>query len=84
MNFPFLSKQQVSTKVDKLKRSFEKYRKRNNEQFAEKLHHLFDITKSNGNWLCGEDKELCRRQIESGGRTGYMTEKVAPMDDQNK
>lgn len=79
MNFPFLSKQQVSAKVDKLIKSFEKYRKRNNEQFAEKLHQLFDITKSSGNWLCVEDKELYRRQIESGGRTGYTTEKVAPM-----
>ena len=79
MNFPFLSKQQVSAKVDTVIKSFEKYRKRKNEEFAEKLTHLFDITKTSGNWLCGEDKELYRRQIESGGRTGYTTEKVAPM-----
>lgn len=79
LNFPVLSKQHVSAKVDKLITSFEKHRKRPNAEFEENLAHLFDITKTNGNWLCSEDKELHRRQIESGGRVGYTTAKVAPM-----
>src|SRR6218665_3817405 len=41
------------------------------------LPHTFDITKQSGNWLCSEDKELYRNQIESGGRVGYTTKKVA-------
>lgn len=79
LNFPVLSKQQVSAKVDKLITSFEKHRKRPNAEFQENLAHLFDITKTNGYWLCSEDKELYKRQIESGGRVGYTTAKVAPM-----
>ena len=79
MNFPFLSKQQVSAKVNKVIISFEMNRKRKNEEFAEKLTQLFDITKTKGNWLCREDKEFYRIQIESEGRTGYTTKKVAPL-----
>src|SRR6218665_2918656 len=41
------------------------------------LPHTFDITKQIGNWLCSEDKELYRNQIESGGRVGYTTKKVS-------
>lgn len=47
LNFPVLSKQQVSAKVDKLITSFEKHRKRPNAEFQENLAHLFDITKTN-------------------------------------
>lgn len=78
-NFPVLSKQQVSAKVDKLITSFERHRKRPNAVFESNLAHLFDITKTNGNWLCSEDKELYKRQIESGGKVGYTTVKMAPM-----
>lgn len=79
LNFPFLSKQQVSAKVYKLIIVFEKYRKRRNEEFEKNLTHLFDITNVSGNWLCSEDKQLYNKQIESGGRVGYTTEKVASM-----
>jgi len=56
---------------------FEKYRKRPNEEFEKNLPYIFDITKQSGNWYCSEDKELYRNQIESGGRVGYTTTKVA-------
>lgn len=42
LSFPFLSKQQVSAKVDKLIIVFEKYRKRRNEEF-EKISLIFSI-----------------------------------------
>ena len=69
----------MSAKVEKLITSFEKHRKRPNAEFKENLANLFDITKTNGNWLCSEDKELYKRQIESGGRVGYTTVKVTPI-----
>jgi len=56
---------------------FEKYRERPNEEFEKNLTHIFHITKQSGNWLCSEDKELYRNQIESGGRVRYTTKKVA-------
>lgn len=77
LSFPVISKQQVLARVDKLIKMFEKYGKRLNEEFEKNLPHLFDITKPSGNWLCSEDKELYRKQIESGGRVGYTNEKVA-------
>ena len=78
-NFPVLSKQQVSANVDKVITSFEKHRKRPNAVFEENLAHLFDITKPDGNWLCSEDKQLYKVQIESDGRVGYTSMIVAPM-----
>lgn len=77
LNFPFLSKQQISARVEKLIIGLEKYRKRQNEEFEKNLTHLFDITNQSGNWLSCEDKELYKIQIESEGRVGYTTEKVA-------
>src|SRR6218665_924680 len=77
LSFPVISQQQVLAKVDKLIKVFEKYRKRPNKGFEKNLPHIFDITKQSGNWLCSEDKELYRNQIESGGRVGYTTKKVA-------
>jgi len=53
LNFPFLSKQQVSAKVDKLIKSFENYRKRHNEVFEENITHLFD-TKEIENGFVGK------------------------------
>lgn len=79
LSFPLLSKQQVSAKVDKLIKMFEKFRKRHNEEFERNLSNVFDITKQSGNWLSSEDKKLYRKQMESGGRVGYTTEKVAAM-----
>ena len=69
----------MSANVDKLITSFEKHRKRPNAVFEENLAHLFDIKKPDGNWLCSEDKQLYKVQIESDGRVGYTTMKVAPI-----
>ena len=44
LSFPILSKQQVSAKVDKLIKGFEKYRKRQNKEFEKNLTYLFNIT----------------------------------------
>ena len=42
-----------------------------------KIYHISLILQNSGNWLCSEDKELYRNQVESGGRVGYTTKKVA-------
>ena len=79
LNFPFLSVQQILAKVGELIKMFEKYKKRQNEEFEKNLTRLFNITKLSGNWLSSEDKEFYKLQIESGGRVGYTTKRVAPM-----
>jgi len=79
LSFPVLSEQQISYKVDKLIKQFEKHRKRQNKNFEGILSGLFDITKPHGLWICSEDKELYKKQVASGGRVGYTTEKVAAL-----
>jgi len=67
LSFPLLSKQQVSEKADKLIIVFEKNIEQGGMKNLKKSHYLFDITNLSGNWLCSEDKELYRKQIELGG-----------------
>ena len=42
------------------------------------MQKVFDITNAGGEWLCQEDKDLYYRQIQSDGRVGYTTQKLAP------
>jgi hypothetical protein len=41
------------------------------------IESSFDITKPDGEWLCSEDKEFYQNQVESKGRIGYATMKLA-------
>src|SRR5215469_3900923 len=78
-SFPILSKQAISARISRLITEYEKNRKKPTESFTEKFDTVFDITKKNGQWLCTEDKKLYEKQIESLGKIGYTTHKVAPI-----
>ena len=55
----------------------EKNQRRPKEDFSKEIENVFDITKVDGPWLCREDKELYYRQVESCGKVGYTTYKLA-------
>jgi hypothetical protein len=46
--------------------------------FENELISIFDITKSDRLWLYQEDKALYSKQLESAGKVGYNTNKIAP------
>ena len=41
------------------------------------LENVFDTTKIYGFWLCKEDKDLYKKQMESQSCIGYITSKFA-------
>ena len=77
-SFPILTKQSIVAKVSKLVEENVKHRKRNNNEFAMELENVFDITKTNGQWLCKEDKQLYNLQVKSQGTIGYVSSKLVP------
>ena len=79
MNFPVFSKSVVRKKVKTQIDLYEKYRRRPaDSRLKKKIESLFNITQVNGTWLSAEDKKFYLAQIESGGKIGYATHKVAP------
>jgi hypothetical protein len=77
-SFPELSTQVVMDKIKKVLDLYESYRKRNDHKFDDELKKVFDITKSDGVWMCRQDKELYFLQLKSEGKVGYRTDKAAP------
>ena len=77
-SFPTVSNQVVTAKIKKLLDQHDRNRKRSNGAFQNQLSAIFDITKTEGLWLCREDKDLYLKQLETGGNVGYRTDKVAP------
>jgi hypothetical protein len=77
-SFPSLSSQVVMDKIQRLLKQHVNNRKRKNPTFKNELMSIFDITQRRGLWLCRQDKELYSRQLASGGKVGYRTEKAAP------
>ena len=65
LNFPTVSKQQVSAKISRLAIDYISYRKKKTEKFEKQLKNVFDTTKIEGFWLCKEDKNLYKKQMES-------------------
>lgn len=78
LNFPMISRQQVTCKITNLVNQYVNYRKRKSSSFTNDMYIIFDITKENGLWLSSEDKHLYILQTSSNGSVGYTTEKVAP------
>lgn len=81
LSFPVLSFPSVTGKVTKIISIYEKEKKHRKsvKNFEEMQGELFDITKKGGSWLCSEDKNFYAKQLETCGRVGYSTEKVAPL-----
>ena len=64
-SFPILAKQTVMSKVVKLIEDNDKNRRRKRDSFEVELENIFDVTE--GNWLCQEDKELYKLQVNLQG-----------------
>ena len=77
LNFPTISKQQVSSKIFRLANDYISYRKKKTKKFEKQLENVFDTTKIDGFWLCKEDKGFYKKQMESQGCIGYTTSKFA-------
>lgn len=74
LNFPHVSDQAICAKLENLLKDYEHCRKKQN---FDSLNELFDVTKVKGEWLCKEDENLYKLQIESKGQVGYSTGKPA-------
>ena len=74
LNFPHVSDQAICSKLEKLLLEYDSCRKKSD---FESLDELFIVTKEKGEWLCKEDKELYKLQIQSKGQVGYSTGKLA-------
>lgn len=73
-NFPHVSDQAIHAKLEKLLREYDYCRKKQN---FDSLNELFDVTQVKGQWLCKEDEDLYKLQIQSKGQVGYSTGKPA-------
>lgn len=78
LSLPSMTRRTIERKVGRLISDFDAYKKRTNERFEMDLINVFDITNLDGVWLCREDKQFYQRQIETGGKSGYSTVKLAP------
>ncbi len=74
LNFPHVSDQAICAKLENLLKDYERCRKK---QKFDSLNELFDVTKVKGEWLCKEDENLYKLQIESKGQIGYSTGQLA-------
>ena len=48
-------------------KQYEKYQRKPTSKFEAEMPKIFDITKSDGKWLCEEDKKLYQNQVEFNG-----------------
>ena len=58
-------------------KQYEKYQRKPTGEFEAEMSKIFDITKSDGEWLCKEDKKLFENQAKSNGSIGYVTKKAS-------
>lgn len=70
LNFPHVSDQAICAKLANLLKDYERCRKK---QTFDSLNEVFDVTKVKGEWMCKEDENLYKLQIESKGQVGYST-----------
>ena len=77
LNFPILSEQSVKRKVETVIRKYDSFLKRPTGSVSVVFGALLDVTKVDGEWLCSEDKTFYETQIETKGRIGYTTMKLA-------
>ena len=61
----------------------EKYQRRPNSEFEAEMSKMFNITKSDGEWLCEKYKKLYENQVKSDGNMGYVTNKKTRLSTTN-
>ena len=56
-----------------------KYQRRPSSKFEAEMSKIFDITKSDGEWLWEEEKKLYQNPVKFSSSIGYITNKKAPL-----
>ena len=79
LNFPLLTEKGAMHRLTCLIKQYEKYQRRPTSKFEAKTSTIFNITKSDEEWLCEEDKKLYQNQVKFNGSIGYITNKNAPL-----
>ena len=77
-NFSTLIRQAITARLDKLISNYRNYQRKPSKTFEKDMQKVFDITNAGGEWLGQEEKVFFYRQIQSDGRVGYTTQKLAP------
>ena len=75
LNFPCQTEQSVKRKLDDVIKKYESLRKKGKADLLQQ--EIFDVTNKNGIWLSSEDKRLYELQLQTIGRIGYTTSKLA-------
>ena len=79
LNFSLLTEKGVMYRLTCLIKQYEKYQRRPTSKFEAEMSKIFDITKSDGEWLCEKDKKLHQNQVKFNVSIGYITNKMAPL-----
>jgi hypothetical protein len=80
LNFPILSPQAVLRKIERVINKFDTFLKKPTGSIESVFCVLFDVTKTDGVWLCHEDQRLYKSQIDTNGEIGYTTTKLASVN----
>ena len=78
LNFPLLAEKGAMYRLNCQIKQYEKYQRRPSSKFESEMSKIFDITKSDGEWLCEEDKKQYQNQVKFNGSIGYITKKRLP------
>ena len=79
LNFPLLTEKDAIYRLIRLIKQYEKYQRRPTSKFEAEMSKIFNITKSDEEWMCEEAKKLCQNQVKFNGSIGYITNKKAPL-----
>ena len=79
LNFSLLSEKDAIYCLICLIKQYEKYQCRPTSNFEAEMLKIFNITKSDEEWLCEENKKLYQNQGKFNGSIGYITNKKTPL-----
>ena len=79
LNFPLLTEKDAMYRIICLIKQYEKYQRKPTSKFEAEMSKIFNITKSDEEWLCEEAKKLYQNQVKFIGSLGYITNKKAPL-----
>ena len=80
LNFPILSPQAVLRKIERVIDKFDTFLKKPTGSIEGVFGVLFDVMKTDGVWLCHEDQQFYKTQIDTNGKVGYTTTKLASVN----
>ena len=78
LNFPLFTEKDAIYRLICLIKQYEKYQRRPTSKFEAEMSKIFNIAKSDEEWLCEEAKKLYQNQVKFNSSIGYITNKKAP------